>query len=540
LEKDPDRRYRTAGAFAEDLRRYVNRFAIEARRASVTQRIMKWARRHPGPATAAVMSILALLLVGVFARQAQSADRRLVEERRRAVIQEAVLAARAGDPAAAEHAVDRAEALGASSGDIRLLRGQVALAQLRPREAIRHLDQAARLLPKSVAVQGLLASACWAASDITGVEAAIRQLDALAPQTAEDYLFKGQAQSHVGWDPELALSTLNEGIKRGDSVMARMIRADVRGQYSILMGDPSEMRRAREDVNIARAMKPDNPAVLRLSLELHQRAAALLRWSGLERGRQAEFTAAAEELRALESIQTAVVAVTKGLYWQEFGDEARALREWERHAITDDSGWILEHYCPVLYGRGEFAKALSVLEQSGNQDRLVHVHSFVLAEMPDGPRRAYEVVQAAQKEKFVGWEAAMRLVPLQFLGRGKEATAGFVELRQRFRCPWRNHWYEHLLDFETGKSTVAQLLALAGNSQWNLCEAHFYIALKHLADGDRAAAREHFRQCVATPVVTFVEHRWSRAFLRRMDADLSWPAWILHRATQPPEPPSNQ
>src|SRR5262249_12811524 len=33
MEKDPDQRYRTAGALADDLRRYVNRFAIEARRA---------------------------------------------------------------------------------------------------------------------------------------------------------------------------------------------------------------------------------------------------------------------------------------------------------------------------------------------------------------------------------------------------------------------------------------------------------------------------------------------------------------------------
>src|SRR5262249_8762432 len=32
LEKDPDRRYQTAGQMAEDLRRYLNRFAIAARR----------------------------------------------------------------------------------------------------------------------------------------------------------------------------------------------------------------------------------------------------------------------------------------------------------------------------------------------------------------------------------------------------------------------------------------------------------------------------------------------------------------------------
>src|SRR5262249_2603289 len=35
LEKDPDRRYQTAGALAEDLRRFLNRFAIAARRAGL-------------------------------------------------------------------------------------------------------------------------------------------------------------------------------------------------------------------------------------------------------------------------------------------------------------------------------------------------------------------------------------------------------------------------------------------------------------------------------------------------------------------------
>ena len=35
LEKDPDRRYQTAGQLADDLRRYLNRFAISARRAAI-------------------------------------------------------------------------------------------------------------------------------------------------------------------------------------------------------------------------------------------------------------------------------------------------------------------------------------------------------------------------------------------------------------------------------------------------------------------------------------------------------------------------
>src|SRR6516162_7956672 len=52
LERDPDRRYQTAGELAEDLRRYVNRFTISARRVGPVRRLVKWARRRPGLASA--------------------------------------------------------------------------------------------------------------------------------------------------------------------------------------------------------------------------------------------------------------------------------------------------------------------------------------------------------------------------------------------------------------------------------------------------------------------------------------------------------
>ena len=44
LEKDPDRRYQTAGQMADDLRRCVNRFAISARRIGLIGRVGKWVR----------------------------------------------------------------------------------------------------------------------------------------------------------------------------------------------------------------------------------------------------------------------------------------------------------------------------------------------------------------------------------------------------------------------------------------------------------------------------------------------------------------
>ena len=59
MEKDPDRRYQTAGQMAEDLRRYVNRFAILARRAGPFARLQKWVMRNPA-LSAALAAVLVL------------------------------------------------------------------------------------------------------------------------------------------------------------------------------------------------------------------------------------------------------------------------------------------------------------------------------------------------------------------------------------------------------------------------------------------------------------------------------------------------
>src|SRR5205823_1763153 len=59
LEKDPDRRYPTAKALADDLRRYLTRFAIAAKRAGPAARLTKFVRRHK-LATAAGVAIALL------------------------------------------------------------------------------------------------------------------------------------------------------------------------------------------------------------------------------------------------------------------------------------------------------------------------------------------------------------------------------------------------------------------------------------------------------------------------------------------------
>jgi WD40 repeat protein len=59
LEKQPDRRYSSAAALAEDLDRWCNGEPILARRASAFERAVKWTRRHPAGAGLVVLGVVA-------------------------------------------------------------------------------------------------------------------------------------------------------------------------------------------------------------------------------------------------------------------------------------------------------------------------------------------------------------------------------------------------------------------------------------------------------------------------------------------------
>jgi hypothetical protein len=62
VDKDPDRRYPTADALAEDLRRFLADEPIRARRVGLAERAWRWSRRNPAVAT--LLLLVALLLTG--------------------------------------------------------------------------------------------------------------------------------------------------------------------------------------------------------------------------------------------------------------------------------------------------------------------------------------------------------------------------------------------------------------------------------------------------------------------------------------------
>jgi serine/threonine protein kinase/tetratricopeptide (TPR) repeat protein len=85
LQKDPGRRYPSAGELADDLGRFVNGEPIQARPATTPERVFKWAKRHPTLATLWAVSSLAVVavVVVVFVWNARLQTQRDLAESRR-------------------------------------------------------------------------------------------------------------------------------------------------------------------------------------------------------------------------------------------------------------------------------------------------------------------------------------------------------------------------------------------------------------------------------------------------------------------------
>ena len=151
-------------------------------------------------------------------------EQELLAEKRQAAMEKVQLAAIGCQFDEAEEALREAERLGASAGQVRMMRGWIACFSDRTTEAVQDLEQAVELLPQSVAARAMLSFAYGRIGEWGKANQALREMGELSPQSPEDYLFKGNAWLIL--DPGKGLRMLDEAVRRRPSPLARVFRAE--------------------------------------------------------------------------------------------------------------------------------------------------------------------------------------------------------------------------------------------------------------------------------------------------------------------------
>ena len=250
---------------------------------------------------------------------------------------------------------------------------------------------------------------------------------------------------------------------------------------------------AVEDAQIAVTMLPGDPFALAQRVMANLVAAGIYQSTGRTEEHKAALGRALRDVQALEPVRhVPVAAVARLFYFRETGDHAAALAEALNRSQSGvrlsafDEMFLAYEFCH----NGTYQEAVErldrVIARGGNTYVMQIIRCYALVELPNGPARA--------------WAAAPELTPTtifaiyvptisQLVGRPSDAAAAYRSLQQMFaQSPARSDWYAQLLDFGAGVVPSDKLLRAAGSSRLQKCEAHFFIGMALLAEGDRDRA----------------------------------------------------
>ena len=537
LEKQPCHRYATAAELAADLRRIANGKPIVARGPTLATRLGRGVQRRMVALPRTMLSAIAAVAVLIVIIDVVGVRQSSMRAQQQQAIDSALVVALTGDLKATEEAIARAEQAGVSAEWIELLRGRVSFHRGEYSAAIQHLETAARTSRPTVAALSLQATAQLAAGSWENYETLLERAAKLTPTTAEDFLFRGEAE--IYFDPRQAEQSLTEAVRRRDTPLARLIRAEARTNLAFDTSDLPTAKAALFDLLIARELLPDHPATLLESLNAHLVTAGLSSEAGRFVERDEELLAAERDFAALEPFRHLPTVIHNRVLFLLSTDRESASFELLRGAEAQHHEALVAYdFALALFRRGESAAALRVLQartatEAGEDmvtNSLTADEAFlrvVLLRDTGDPQAARAACDAVAQRYQTGLTAYFHPCLLLLLGEPEAAMSASRRLRTADTPPrLRGAFYSRLLAFNAGELSEAELLESVRGSRWDRCEALFFVALRQLAHGDRAAARQRFEQCVATRCAGFLSWDWSHAVLRRWKTDPQWPAWI--------------
>jgi tetratricopeptide (TPR) repeat protein len=546
IDKDPDRRYQTAGELAADLRRYVNRFAIAARRAGPSERFRKWVKRHPGVAASLALLVVAVGVAGYFGYRAHlEAEQRRVEkeehektllaERRQNALEKATEAAFSGDLERARTAIVEAESIGIAADQVHWLNGLVHYQRGAFAAAIKEFESAVKLKP-SAAAQAMLVRAYFYRNLQSGnpfsadLANAVSDLNAMTPVTPEDYMCRGYALSLGPPDQRQSkMDDLDTAIAMRDSPIARAFRANTESGIGAGTTDLRFTQRAIDDIRRAKLRLPDNSFIRFTSLNVYLTATMLYDEVGKhEKEKEDALKEAAGDAEALADQPVMAYVMTRVIYFEHVGKEDAALELLKEASAREETKELVTQYALALYRKNQVKEALGVLDESRQPENLAGqmLRIMLMAEEPEiGRDKAYDsyLQLAARRERETGSKFTFpgATAALLFLGK-KQKAAEFV----------RDGGFSAGLGMD--QNPLAKYLEGGPEEEymksgWGsrfACLNHYLAGLVHLSEGDRNGAREHFQKSVDTHFYGHIVYPYARVFLERLEAKPGWPRWI--------------
>jgi tetratricopeptide (TPR) repeat protein len=560
MEKDPDRRYQTAGQMAEDLRRFVNRFAISAKRAGPVARMVKWARRRPAVAALALIVIaVSIIGVGLGYRSHRAEEKARIADGQRALDQ-AQIEILCGRYDHVEPWLEQAEVCDVDPGRIRVLRGAAALERSDIEAAVHELELAVEQLPESLGAHALLARAymdCASAYGREKVSHLFEKTAKMSPVTPEDYLYGSWVIGH--FQEEQALDWLEKLAAEHPTPMAHY-RLGLR-RLAILDNtyDSKYVDQALDSLNAAKTQMPSNAKVIAHLTWAHLLAADVYKLNGNVPLHELHLNKAREGARYLldrhsedgESYLAAASVAVYGGRWEAAIDHL--------HNGVGRPGFFLPFRFlvpPLMYRLGRYEEALTELDAlRRNLDPFpVWPYQYVLVVT------GLNGVDAAE-DAFHRWLETVKLPSPSFgrtvpylvychLGRREEA----IEFSRQYLAELGPSLLPGEFDlaadeYVCGRLSDQELLA-AARKRVERIDAHVLIGMTRLAEGTRTEAIQHFAETERAGNWLFSNGAlspipsWAPLLLERLREDPTWPPWIPMReegtASQPADEPGDR
>jgi tetratricopeptide (TPR) repeat protein len=541
---------------AEDLRRFVNRFAIFARRFGPIARTAKWIKRRPAVAGLIGVVVVVAVVAGLLAYRSRHMEEqaRLAQDAARAAegqraLDQALIEALSGHYDKVEPWLERAEVRDIDPGRIRVLRGLAAVEQDAIDTAVHELELAVEQLPQSLGAHALLHRAYVEAGLLDKAVATDQKLNDLKPLTPEDYLYGAWATSADR--PERARKWL-EYLAAEHPTPAVHYALGLLLSFELLESyDPADIDQTLAHVSAARTGMPDNLRAALFYCLTHIYAAEICEHEGdaarskdhMEKAREAAQQMLAEHP---DNGNTHMANASLALAKERWEDALEHFRKG-----LDQPGFfpIAWFYIPeVLCLRGRYEEALAELDAMPESMQAasgwVSLRVLLVAEL-NGPDAA--------EETFLRWVAKHRDVPPHrryyrtlenycLLGRPEQAFRLIQEHLGEFGPPQDFSAFDAAFNRYVAGRLSDEALLTAATTLNERNRAHYIIGLRQLAVGERTTAVEHF----AADTRSRAYHLWfsrSGRLLQRLREDPEWPPWIPLRedaTKQPTTAPGGQ